>query len=132
MATVAQCITIPYIRNKPRNTTETTHFRRLKQVNIEAFHQTVLDNLTSWYNKRLEFDNFYQLCTGFKEALQLSLEQHAPLLSKRLTAIPTINPHWFDKKYLQERRKRRSLERKYKRNKTIHNKHLLSVQRDYC
>ena len=124
--------TIPYSKNKPRNTTETIHFRRLKQVKIDAFRQTVLENLEPWYNKRLEFDNFYQLCAEFKEALQLSLEQHAPLLSKRLTAKPTTNPQWFDKEYLLERRKRRALERKYKRNKTEENKQSLSAQRDHC
>ena len=92
--------TIPYSRNKPRNTTETIHFRRLKQVNTEDFRQTVLTNLTPWYNKRLEFDSFYQLCSEFKEALQLSLEQHAPLLSKRVTSKPITNLQWFNNEYL--------------------------------
>ena len=78
------------------------------------------------------FDTFSHLCSEFKEALQLSVDQHAPLFKKRVTSQPTINPHWFDDEYLQARRKRRSLERRYKRNKTPYNKHLLSVQRDHC
>merc|ERR1711888_280206 len=50
----------------------------------------------------------------------------------RLKPKPTMNPHWFDWEYLQERRKRRSLERKYKKYKTAEFKRLLSVQRDKC
>ena len=77
-------------------------------------------------------DTFSHLCSGFKEALQKSLDDHAPLFKKRVTSKPIINPHWFNEEYLQERRKRRSLERRYKSNKAPHNKLLLSNQRDLC
>ena len=125
--------TIPCsMHNKPYNSVEIKHFRKLKQVNSKAFRQTVLHNLVPWNAMRSNLDTFSHLCSGFKEALQSSLDQHAPLFTKRVTSQPTINPHWFDDEYLQARRKRRSLERRYKRNKTAHNKHLLSAQRDHC
>ena len=60
------------------------------------------------------------------------MDHHAPLQTMRLKQKPTMNPHWFDWEYLQERRKRRSLERKYKKYKTAEFKRLLSVQRDKC
>ena len=128
--------TIPYSkdlsRSHARYDVETIHYRKLKQVNIEDLRRTILGNLAPWYNTWHNLDTFSQLCSGFKEALQATLDQHAPLLSKRLTFRPTVNPHWFDAEYLQARRKRRSLERKHRRNKTTDNKHLLSAQRDYC
>ena len=104
------------------------HFRKLKQVNIEAFRQTVLQNLLSWNAMKSNFDTYSHLCSGFKEALQLSLDHHAPLFNKRVISEPTINPHWIDEECLQERRKRRSLERRYKRNKTPYNKRYFLVK----
>ena len=126
--------TIPCSRdtNKLSGFKETIHFRKLKEVDIEALRLTILGNLTPWYNKRYNLDDFSLLCAGFKNALQMAIDQHAPLRSMSLTLKPTANPHWFDAEYQQERRKRRSLERKYKLNKTLENKQLLSKQRDIC
>ena len=126
--------TIPFSRdnNKLSGFKDTIHFRKLKEVDIEALRLTILGNLTPWYNKRYNLDDFSLLCAGFKNALQMAIDQHAPLRSMSLTLKPTANPHWFDAEYQQERRKRRSLERKYKLNKTLENKQLLSIQRDKC
>ena len=126
--------TIPYNEDNTKSSkaTETIQFRKLKQVDITAFRKTALENLNPWYNRGSNLDNFSQLCAGFKNALQLALDHHAPLYSMKLTPKPTTNPHWFDAEYLLERKKRRSLERKYKLNKTTGNKQLLSKQRDKC
>ena len=106
--------TIPYsIHNNQYNSVEVKLFRKLKQVNIEAFRQTVLQNLMSLNAMKSNFDTFSHLCSEFKEALQISLDDHAPLFKKRVTSQPTINPHWFEDEYLQTTRKRRSLERRY-------------------
>ena len=118
--------------NKPRGTTELINFRKLKQVDISAFRQTVVKNLEPWYNRGPNFDNFSELCANFKNILQSEIDHHAPLQTMRLIPKPTINPHWFDGEYLQERRKRRSLERKYEKNKATETKQLLSEQRDKC
>ena len=124
--------TLPYSNenNKSNRTTEFISFRKVNQVDIPAFRQTVLNNLEPWYSRGSDLDNFSELCANFKNNLQLALDHHAPLQTKKLTPKPTMNPHWFDAEYMQERRKRRSLERKYKQIRTTEYKQLLSEQRD--
>ena len=107
-------------------------YRRLKQIDTEAFRETVISNVENWSINLNHSHNFEDACSSFKSCLQSCLDQHAPLLCKRIATKETKRPSWFDEEYLQERRKRRSLERKYKSNKSAMNKHLLSVQRDYC
>lgn len=126
--------TLPYSidNNKLEKAKEVINFRKLKQVDIPAFRQTVIENLKPWYNRGSRHDDFLELCTGFKKGLQLALDHHAPLLTMRLAPKPTLNPQWFDDEYIQERRKRRSLERRYRRNKTAENRQSLSEQRDKC
>ena len=107
-------------------------YRRLKQIDIEAFRETVISNAENWSMNLNCSHGFEEASLSFKSCLQLSLDQHAPLLYRKLDPNQTKLPSWFDEEYIQERRKRRSLERKYKTNKSDLNKHLLSVQRDYC
>ena len=80
------------MHNKSYNYVEMKYFHKLKQVNIEAFRQTALHNLVPWNAMKSNFDTFSHLCSEFKEALQLSVDQHAPLFKKRVTYQPTINP----------------------------------------
>ena len=62
--------TIPCsMHNKPYNYVEMKQFRKLKQVNIEVLHHTVLHNLMQWNTLDSNFDTFAHLCSGFKEAL---------------------------------------------------------------
>ena len=112
-----------------KGSTEWISYRRLKQIDTPIFRQSLIKNLEPWYTSGPDSDNFSELCANFKNILQSEMDHHAPLQSMRLKQKPTMNPHWFDWEYLQERRKRRSLERKYKKYKTAELKRLLSEQK---
>ena len=114
------------------NPVEIKTFRRLKQIDIEAFRLTVSQNLETWSSTNSLSNDFSDLCSSFKDTLKLSLDEHAPIYTKKVHSNSSSLPSWFDKEYIEERRKRRSLERKYKKNKTTFNKHMYSIQKNLC
>ena len=78
--------------NKSSETKELINYRKLKEVDVHAFRQMVIENLKPWYSRGSDLDNFTELCAGFKKVLQSALDHHAPLLTMRVTSKPTICP----------------------------------------
>ena len=115
-------------------------YRRLKQINPEAFQTTLgctLSTLPTHENMsfpELSLVSFPEYLKNFNQCLQSTLDQHAPLQTNIFSHHKPqhTDPEWMDEEYKNERRIRRKLERDSKRLKTHEAKMLYVRQRDHC
>ena len=123
---------MPYTVNTSKMITKC--FRRLEQINIPDLRSTVLNDLdNNWLSNNIDNVSFSDLYQSFKLSLQSSFDKHAPPFTKTVSSNNVSQtPLWFDEEYILARRKRRSLERAYKRSPTFENKTHYEVQRDLC
>ena len=112
----------------------TKRFRKLDQINIEDLRSTLLNNLEdNWFSNDHVDIPFSELYHSFKGSLQVSFDKHAPLFTKTVNSGNIAQtPPWFDEEYILARRKRRSLEREYKKSPSSESKALYAAQRDAC
>ena len=122
----------PYTVNASKMITK--RFRRLDQINIEDLRSTVLNTLDNdWLSNDHVNISFSELYLSYKGCLQVSFDKHAPLFTKTVYSDNVAQtPPWFDEDYILARRKRRSLEREYKKSPSAENKALYAAQRDAC
>ena len=108
-------------------------YRKVKQINQDAFKSTLRDELS---NTLLDQQNssFSQYLGMYNQCLQSTLDQHAPVQTKLFSnqQLERRDPEWMDEEYKSERRIRRKLERNSKRLQTPESKALYVEQRDRC
>ena len=108
-------------------------YRKLKQINQDAFKSTLRDEFG---NTLLDHQNssFPQYLEMYNQCLSSALDHHAPVQTKLFSnqQLERRDPEWMDEEYKSERRIRRKLERNSKRLQTPESKRLCVEQRDRC
>ena len=118
-------IEIPSIYKQQR--TVIKKFRKVNEVNVEAFKQDLTQTYLQFGNRGVE--NFGTLSTQYHELSKAVLDQHAPIVEKKVTAgIPA----WIDDEYKRSRKLRRKYERKWKKDKTEENMKNYIDQKKLC
>ena len=118
-------IEIPSIYKQKR--TLIKEYRKINEVNVEMFKQDLKQAYIHFGNRGVE--NFGTLSTQYHELSKAVLDQHAPVLKKKVTAgIPA----WIDDEYKRSRKLRRKYERKWKKDKTEENMKNYIDQKKLC
>lgn len=115
-------------------------FRNFNQVNTDHFKRDISIAVDEFID--VNVDNFADSICALNNCLGNVVNHHAPEIQKYIKA--TDRPKWMDNEFLDKRRKRRALYKKWKRSKLNSDKeafmqsrsivHDLSTQkkRDYC
>lgn len=102
--------------------------RKLRRMDMEAFTSTLSRNMTDIGDECLNSGQLDGLVAEYEQAVTKSLDSHAPLREITLKG-ETLKP-WYDEDIHSERRKRRQLERRYKKTSLVVHKELLKEQSD--
>ena len=107
-------------------------WRSIKDINSIEFKQTLTEKLLELDNNNNVEGTFCEQLLLYNNCLNTTLDQFAPLQTKRITCNKEHLPKWFDSDFIEERRKRRALEKQWKRlgTSTAHEQYV--QQRDYC
>ena len=103
-----------------RSTSKTVLRRDCKNVNIEQFNQDLESNLLELLDINSSSTSFKATLDTFSKNISDCLEDHAPLVSKIIKPNDCEKPPWIDGGYQIERAKRRQLEKRYKKTKSLH------------
>ena len=99
-----------------RSTSKTVLRRNCKNVDIEQFNIDLESSLLELSNINSSFE---LTLAKFSENISHCLENHAPLMSKVIKPNDFEKPPWIDGGYQIERAKRRQLEKRYKKTKSL-------------
>ena len=109
-----------------RNENNVITYRKLKDVDVEAFREDL--------KRAFEQLNFTNTCfkdsyIKFDEASRRIVEKHSPLLTRK---VRSGDAAWIDGEYRKNRAKRRKLEKVWKKNKTEENLKEYLEQKRVC
>ena len=94
---------------------KTIHYRKLKNINEEAFRSDLLRDLES--NQLLGQTEFGCAIDVYNNTLKNTLDKHTPLITKVVKLVPRAS--WFDSEYVELRRKRRKAEKLFRQTKLM-------------
>jgi hypothetical protein len=112
--------------NIPKPTFERTvlHFRKFKSINLDTFRSDVLN---SELHQKCE-DSLHGMVSQYNTVLRSIIDSHAPLKSRVLTLRPRAP--WCTEDVQREKRKRRQLERQWRRSKLEVHRQMFQCQRN--
>ena len=88
-------------------------------------------DLEEAYNKiAIQEDNFEQSYSSYHQASQDITDEYVPIITK--TVKVTSNIPWMDEEFRNSRKKRRQLEKKWRKNKCEENRQNYVEQRELC
>ena len=119
-------IVIKLPSNKTNEKKRTTQFRKLNNINMNAFRTDLQNSCDTLM--QIEDSNFVTLCTRY-HALSSVVDKHAPI--KRKT-IKNTESSWIDQDYKKCRALRRRYEKLRKRNRTEENRLNYINQKQLC
>ena len=93
--------------------------RNSKNVDLVQFNCDLDSALLEVQPNFSQSDNFESTLSQFTSTVTHCLDNHAPLHTKRVRNYNSDKPPWIDSYYQSERSKRRKLEKKYKRTKSL-------------
>ncbi len=103
------CIMWDINYRKPEKPQKTVKFRKTKQINIGGFKNDIKASLEALN----DYNDPGALVNEYNEALQRTLDRHAPEITKEI--IIRESTPWITDDYILEKRKRRKLEKKMKK-----------------
>ena len=101
-------------------------FRKLKEVDMVKFKE---DPQISFDSMELNGHNFKSMYSQYDDASRRVVDQHSPLVSRR---VGVSREAWMDSEYRNNRAKRRMFERKWKKRKTEENRINYINQKEVC
>ena len=110
-----------------RETVNPSPKRRFSSINFSEFNRDLAD-LLDYYNV-CQYSDFHNLLTYLNSCLSHCLDKHAPLRVSKVSH--TKWPCWMDAEYLAARRKRRSLEKKYRKTLLAARRKRRSLEKKY-
>ena len=111
---------------KPCLTRKRVTYRKWKEVDVDQFEQ----DLTVTVANLQSLHSVGDLVSGYNQALQDLVDKHAPSKNSKVT---TTHPHadWFTSQLQEEKRKKRKLERNYRRTGTSEDVRLFEEQSNH-
>ena len=116
-------ITIPSPPTQNENKVIT--YRKLKDVNVEAFREDLRESLEQINLNPCFKDSYMQ----FDETSRKVVEKHSPLQTRTVRSVGAV---WMDAEYRRNRAKRRKLEKAWKKNRTEENMKNYIEQKQIC
>ena len=101
------------------------HYRKIKDINIEAFKKDILDSELLETYMDLSTD---QLLDKYNNILSSILDKHAPLVTRRIKNKP--KDPWVNDELLDELRQVRRLERKWRKSKLETDKTVYDLRKE--
>jgi hypothetical protein len=115
-------VTVNLSLEKPHKNLQEVSFRRMKNINMESFTSDIKTSalITS------QSENIDELVDQYNTVLSNLLDKHAPLITKTFVLRP--DTMWYNEELRVEKRKRRRLERRWRRSKLTVDKELHAEQ----
>ena len=105
---------------------KTITYRKIKEINMDALSSDLVNEIGC--RKVLDTDNFGEAILEYNNALSSVLDLHAPLLT--LTIKDVKGTPWFDREYIELRRRRRKAEKLWRSTKLIvHKEHFVDLRK---
>ena len=104
-----------------------SQYRKFRSMNMESFKDDISNSLNNIIDSSQEFET---AITKYTKSMTDIIEKHAPLQSK--TVSTRCRPPWMDREYIDERAKRRKLEKIYQQSRSLHDLDLLKAQSKLC
>ena len=117
----AVVFTLPY--SAPGYKKHTLSFRQWKKINTESIKDSIRDSDLL----NVKCDNVADYITNYNDTLRKIVDEHAPLVTRQVVIRPDTS--WYTREIGNEKRKRRQLERRWRRTGSNIDRQCFQVQR---
>ena len=104
----------------------TITYRKIKQINMDAFTSDLSEEISR--RNIINENDFGKVVVAYNNALSYVLDSHAPLLTTTIKDVK--GAPWFDREYIELRRKRRKAEKLWRRTKlVVHKENFVNLRK---